>query len=94
MDVPARSTTTSPFALRLKTKPLTEGDIPSRCPTTLRNLLVRTCQLAVGIGRRADGQAQAAYLTNQATACLDAWRTDDISAAVAISVLERITRGL
>lgn len=96
MGAPARPKTTSAVTAPQLAKPLPRrgatAEIPNDCPELLRQALARVGRLAEGLRRTEAGVARGTYLTNQVTACLAAWRTEEISATTAIAVLERLDR--
>ena len=81
-----------PQAKPLPRRATATPELPDHCPELLRQALARVGRLAEGLRRTEADFARGTYLANQVTACLAAWRTEEISAATAIAVLERLDR--
>ena len=65
-------------------------ELPEHCPETLRQALARVARLADGLRGTEASLPRGTYLANQVAACLAAWRAEEISASIAVAVLERL----
>ena len=65
-------------------------ELPEHCPETLRQALARVARLADGLRGTETGVPRGTFLANQVAACLAAWRAEEISAPIAVAVLERL----
>ncbi len=93
MGAPKKTAVTAPPDAQAKALPRRPAlDVPTHCPEPLRQALARVGRLADGLRRTEAGFGRGTYLANQVTACLLAWRSDEITSAIAVAVLERLDR--